>query len=298
MGPAHAKPNSTSTSEHKVTYHDSMSRIAFLPGRRQSLHGSLNGIGIAQGADLVCLVAAVITGVHVVEQTTADKLRAAKRDVVLRTDPTYRAPHAGARVPTDAPHDADVVSAHQDGAAAPAGQPARERVEQCERREVLGSQIRRRVREPAEGGRAGCPLGAVDDQEQLVCRRQWLGGGETAGVSQHEQRADDVLWVLLLREGAHLWGSAARPSRAAAAGGRLEPWAALDADERVEVLPEELAVEFLRKVDVTGGKGVDHEEGIHVGVEEAAKGLATVSELLHDRACHVKGIGGHCNTKT
>ena len=137
-----------------------MSRIAFLPGSRQSLHGSLNGVGIAEGADLV---AAVITRVHVVEQPTADKLRAAERDVVLRTDPTYRAPRAGARVPTDAPHDVDVISAHQDGPGAPAGRPARERVEQCERRDVLRNQIRRGVREPAEGGSAGGPLDAFDD---------------------------------------------------------------------------------------------------------------------------------------
>jgi hypothetical protein len=92
-------------------------------------------------------------------------------------------------------------------------------------------------------------------------------------------------------------GTPASLSRAAAVGG-LEPWAALDVDERVEVLPEELAAKIAREVDIAGGKGIYHEERVHVGVEEAVEGMTTVSELLDYRASDDKGIGGHCNLKS
>ena len=136
----------------------------------------------------------------------------------------------------------------------------------------------------------------------MYLRGRLFGIGEPAGVSECQKLADNVLWVLLPLERAYLRRRAACPRRAAAAaaaaiGGELEPWAALNVDERVEVLPEELAVKIARKMKVAGGKGVDHEEWVYVGVEQAVKGMATVGELLHYRASHVKGIGGHCNTR-
>jgi hypothetical protein len=146
-----------------VAHHNPMRRIAVIPRRRESLHGSLNSIRIAQGAFHSFLVSVVPARKHVVFHPTVNHLRAPKRNVVLRTDPTHRAPRTGARVTTDTPHDADVVSVHEDSACAPAGQPARERVEQCEGRDVVWGQILGRVEEPAEGRRAGGPTRAVDD---------------------------------------------------------------------------------------------------------------------------------------
>ena len=282
------------TSESEVAHHDPMRRIAVIHRRRESLHGSLNSVHIAHGASLSWLVSVVTAHEDVVVQPMVNHFRALKRDFVLRTDPAHRAPRARARVATDAPHDADVVGAHENSASAPTGDPAREGVEESEARDIVGVQILRSVREPAEGGRAGGPAGTVDDQEQLVCG-QMHGEGELAGVSEREERTDDVLWVLHLRELAYLWGHATCAGFGAAAVGGLEAWAALDVDERVEVLPEELAAEIARKMEVACGKGVDHEEGVHVGVEEAVKGITTVSELLNYRASHGKGIGGHCN---
>ena len=103
-----------------MSHHNLMSRVAFLSRRRESLHCSLNGVRIAQGADQSFMAAAIIARAHVIQQPMIDKLRAPERDVVLRTDPTHRAPRTGARVSTDAPHDADVVCTHQDCAGAPA----------------------------------------------------------------------------------------------------------------------------------------------------------------------------------
>ena len=118
-----------------------------------------------------------------------------------------------------------------------------------------------------------------------------LGDGEPAGVSEREKRADDVFRVILPRERAHLRGCAS--CRGAAAAGGLEPRPALGADDRVEVFPKELATEIAWEVDVAGGKGVDHEERVEVGVEEMVKGMATVSELLYYRASDIKGLRGH-----
>lgn len=284
-----------STLQHKVARHSPISNIAFLHWRREFLDRSIDDAGIAQGPRRDHLsTAAVAARAHGVFQPTIEQLRT-QRDIVPRTKPAHRAPRAGARALADAPHDADVVGADLEGGGAPVGQPARERVEQHEGRDVVRGQVVRRVREPAEGGGTGGPVGAIDDQEQLV-RGRPLGDGEPAGVSEREQRADDVLRVVLPRERAHLGRHAAHPRRGAAAAGGLEPRPALEADDRVEVFPEELPAEIAWKVDVAVGKGVDHEERVQVGGEEAVEErvvAATVSELLHDRASDVKGIGGH-----
>ena len=300
------KKQSNGDLQRKVAHHSPISTVPSLPQRRKFLHGSINDIGIAQGARSSTSTTVPIrarTRIMMVFRPMIDQLRAAQRDVVQRTEPTDRAPRSGARMlRADAPHDADVVSAHVEGGAAPVGQPARERVEQRERGDVLGGgsggEVVRHVREPAEGGRAGGPVGGVDDQEQLVRGALLvLGDGEPgpAGVPEREERADDVFRVVRPREQAHLREYAARPSRGAAAAadaaGGLEPRPALGTDDRVEVFPEELPAEFAREVDVAGGKGVYHEEWVEVGVEEAVKGMASVSKLLHYRTSHVKGLG-------
>ena len=81
--------------------------------------------------------------------------------------------------PTDAPHDADVIRVNLQDATPPAGQPARERVEQRERRNVLGSQVTRLVPEVSHVA-AGYPTTARDDQSQLVRKEVgrfgWSGG--------------------------------------------------------------------------------------------------------------------------
>ena len=157
MGPAPAKLNITL--HHQMAHHSPISSIASLP---QFLHGSINDVGVTQGAG--CSMATA----RMVFRPMVDQLRTAQRDIVPYTERAHRGPRAGARVPTDAPHEADVVSAHVEGAgagAAPVGQPARERVEQREGDDVLGGEVVRLVRKFAEGGGAGSPLSVFDDQE-------------------------------------------------------------------------------------------------------------------------------------
>ncbi len=125
--------------------------------------------------------------------------------------------------------------------------------------------------------------------------RHLHGVGEPAGLLEGEQLADDVLRVVLPREDAHRRGLPARSCRGAVTAGILKPPPAMEADDRVQVFPEELTAEIGRKGDVAVGKGVDHEERIEIVVKEAVKGVSTVCELPHYRTSHVKCIGRHCN---
>src|SRR6266702_7116291 len=140
MGPALEKPNSTL--QHQVSHHSPISSVVFLPLRRESLHGSINDVGIAQGPGWDDRsTTAIAARARVVFRPIINQLRAPERDVVLCTKPADGPPCSGARVPTDAPHDADVVGAYLDRAGAPVGQPARERVEQREGGDVLVGQV-------------------------------------------------------------------------------------------------------------------------------------------------------------
>ncbi|KAH9167987.1 hypothetical protein EDB89DRAFT_1909628 [Lactarius sanguifluus] len=131
-----------------------------------------------------------------------DQLCVAQCDVAPRTKPTHCPPRTGAHIPADTPHDADVVSADLERAGAPVGQPAHERVEKRKGGDVLGGQVIRRIGEPAEGG-AGGPVGAVDDEEQLVRgARQDARTMETKSKG-YEHEHEEQKWTIQVKASEH-----------------------------------------------------------------------------------------------